>query len=88
MENAQIVLTDANQSSIVALTNAAGNFYLVRAQWDPTFPITVKIAVGDIGEGMHSEIGGSGSCADCHSDPVGPASAGHVYAAQQESDLP
>jgi len=88
VQGAQVVLTDAKGTAIIALTNAAGNFYLVRAQWDPVYPVTVNVAIGDVGEGMRTEIGGEGSCASCHFDPVSRASVGHVFAAKNVSDLP
>lgn len=53
-------------------SNAAGNFYLEKADWkDPAFPLLVKAGSSP----MTSLIGRDGSCGSCHkpADPDGPA---------------
>ena len=67
-----------------AKTNGAGNFFIPVADYSPTYPVHVHVtAAGDDGTTptvqMTSHIGRDGSCAACHTDPVGPLSPGHVF---------
>jgi len=39
----------------------------------------VSVSDGGTKIDMKTRVGRDGSCATCHSDPAGPASAGHVY---------
>ena len=56
-----------------ACTNAAGNFYIEKEDWDDiTFPLAVT--AGD--RTMLSLIGRDGSCGSCHKLPADPAKGG------------
>jgi hypothetical protein len=77
---AAVTLVDAVGTTVVATTNAAGNFFLTPAVFAPQYPVHVtSITLGTASATMHSHIGGNGSCASCHVDPAGPDSPGHVY---------
>lgn len=86
--DAQVQMTDALGRVYTARTNAAGNFYLTKEQFDPAYPMFVKLCTGDgcdpsaatpTANPMKTHIGREGSCASCHSDPEGRTSVGHVF---------
>jgi hypothetical protein len=67
-------------------TNAAGNFFVSSNDWSPDFPLwsSVVYYCGDVAAtyvhaDMQTQIFRAASCADCHFDPVGSSSAGHIY---------
>ena len=62
-----------------ATTNAAGNFYVTPNEFTPTYPLKVSVSYGGTNVDMTALVGRNGSCASCHSDPVGAASAGRIY---------
>ena len=77
---ATVTLIDAVGSQTVATTNSAGNFYVRKSEWTPTFPIGAYMAsdgtnvIGVTVTGtdpnnvaqMVTHIGRDGSCASCH----------------------
>ena len=86
--NAQVQMTDALGRTYTATTNQAGNFYLVKEQFDPVYPMFVKLCTGDgcdplasppTANPMKTHIGREGSCAACHQDPEGRELVGHVF---------
>ena len=72
-------LTDARNRSASVRTNQVGNFYLEEKEWDPTYPVSVSLAVGTRAIDMRTKVGRSGSCADCHRGPGGPATMPGVF---------
>ena len=60
-------------------TNSAGNFYLTAGEYHPVYPMRVSVSYQGTEVTMVSPIGRAGSCATCHSDPAGNASAGRVF---------
>jgi cytochrome c553 len=70
VEGARIELVDANKTSPPVdkpvVTNCVGNFFVKRSDWDPAFPIAVRVSKGSLSRTMRSSIGRAGSCADCH----------------------
>lgn len=81
LKDALITLTDAHGKMYEVKSNCAGNFYTQRVDYDPTFPVSVKVTYGSLPVSpMLSMIHRDGSCASCHTDPIGPGSNGHVYA--------
>jgi hypothetical protein len=74
----QVVLTDSNNAKFTATTNAAGNFYVTPTQFAPAYPMRVELNVGSTRVCMFTHVGRDGSCAGCHTDPLGPRSPGHV----------
>ena len=78
--DAAVLLSGADGVDYSAKTNAAGNFYVSPAQYTPVNPMRVVVKYANSTATMHAHVGRDGSCAGCHTDPAGPASAGHVYA--------
>ncbi len=82
LKDALVTLTDAKGRIYEVQSNCAGNFYVQRADYDPTYPVRASVTYGTVPVSpMLSFIHRDGSCASCHTDPVGPSSNGHVYAA-------
>lgn len=77
---ATVTLTSANGAKWESQTNEAGNFYVSPTQYVPINPMSVVVTYGPDTAKMHGHVGRDGSCAACHIDPAGPASAGHIYA--------
>lgn len=88
LAGATVQLTDARGATIAALTNEVGNFYLLPSQWTPIYPVTTAISFGGVTTEMKTRIGRDGSCADCHLDPEGPGSAGHIRLVVAPADYP
>ncbi|CAN5923943.1 hypothetical protein BH11MYX4_BH11MYX4_31880 [soil metagenome] len=65
----QVTLLDANGSSHVAQTNRVGNFYVVKTDWDPAYPLFVRLDLDGKKKVMKTRIGGQGACAFCHNGP-------------------
>jgi hypothetical protein len=84
-----VELLDADARLWKAVTNCAGNFFVRPDQFQPRYPLWVTLAVGEERLDMESPVFRDGSCASCHGDPKGPASAGHAYFLLDENpDLP
>jgi hypothetical protein len=65
----KVIVYDSTGDSRVACTNAAGNFYIERVNWEAiTFPL--KSFVGNAPRRMQSIIGREGSCGNCHKLPT------------------
>jgi hypothetical protein len=77
-EGVDVQLTDATQTVKHITTNRAGNLYIGQESWQPIAPIHVQISFQDVTAQMATHIGRDGSCASCHYEPRGPASAGRV----------
>jgi hypothetical protein len=84
-EEVVVDLSDARGSRRRAVTNVAGNFFVAADDWRPVWPVRAKLVVGGRERAMESVIQREGSCATCHSDPRGPASAGPILA--EETDV-
>jgi len=69
-----VTMTDAKNKTVVKTTNDVGNFYVQFSEWDPAFPLKVKIGQGTLTQEMQSVVGGTGSCADCHKGTKGSTS--------------
>lgn len=76
---ATVTIEDSNGSVGTAQTNQVGNFYIEASQWTPAYPTAPQVALGNMGAVMSTHVGRDGSCASCHSDPISPISAGHIY---------
>ena len=68
------------------MTNAVGTFYVTTSEWSPNFPLWTSVAHSCGGTAasyvqvdMQTQVFRSTACADCHFDPRGPSSAGHIY---------
>src|SRR6185295_5622930 len=74
---------DSNNTKYVATTNCVGNFFVTAEQWNPHFPILVRVTKSNLTMTMKSMIGREASCGQCHSTRVTPDIANstmpHVY---------
>jgi hypothetical protein len=66
VQGAQVELTDSAGTKYIATTNCVGNFYVKPSDWDPHFPILVRVAKGGVSRTMTSPIGREPSCGKCH----------------------
>ena len=76
---ATVTMTSSNGDVYSTTTNAAGNFYVQPSEYSPQYPMRVSVQYGGVDVKMTTTIGRDGSCADCHVDPAGPTSAGHIF---------
>ena len=83
VDGATIQLVDSAGTSPPAtkpiVTNCVGNFAILRSEWDPAFPVLVRVTKNGVTRTMNTSIGRAASCSDCHvtkpADPltkVGP----------------
>ena len=79
LADADVVLVDSAGKRFTAHSNCVGNFFVQPDEYQPVFPVWVAIRQGGNSSEMESPIERERSCAGCHSDPLGPRSAGHVY---------
>jgi cytochrome c553 len=63
---ATVTLQDAAGSKRTLTTNAVGNFYVLKSDWAPAYPLFVRLDAGGNKKIMQTRIGGQGSCAFCH----------------------
>jgi hypothetical protein len=82
------LLSQGATVSFTTTTNEAGNFYVQPSQYTPSYPMHVSVTYNGATVVMVSHVGRDGSCADCHTDPRGPASAGHIYAVAPDGGPP
>jgi hypothetical protein len=81
VDQAQVLMVDSITASpkIPIFTNCVGNFSSTKDIYDPAFPVAVGISSNGAGAQMVGHIGRETSCANCHKDPQGLDSPGHVY---------
>ena len=68
MPGAVVTIIDGTGETRALRSNAAGNFYVARKDWDPAFPLEVVVEGDGIKREMVTIIGREGSCAACHRD--------------------
>ncbi len=88
LSGAAVELTAEDGATFTATTNAAGNFFVEEATWQPVYPLRAAVAFGDLTSTMSTLIGRDGSCATCHVNPPSRISAGLVYLAPSAALLP
>ncbi len=88
LQGAEVQMTDVNGSEWHVPTNETGNFFVSVSEWNPTFPMTIQVIYKSALQNMTTHVSRAVSCADCHKDPPGSRSPGHVYIAYKPSDLP
>lgn len=79
LANADVIVLDSANAMFTASTNCAGNFYVLPGQFVPSYPVWLTLRAGGMQRDMESASYREGSCAACHTNTVGPASAGPVY---------
>ncbi len=72
VDGARIDLVDSKGSAPPkpVRTNCVGNFFVPRDEWNPAFPIVVRVTRGGVSRTMRSQIGREASCAGCHKAQV------------------
>jgi hypothetical protein len=76
---ASVALVDASGARFAAITNCAGNFFVLPEDFQPVYPLWAALRLGAHEIVMESPIHEDGSCAGCHGREAGPESAGGVY---------
>jgi hypothetical protein len=66
VDQAEVRMTDSAGTKYIAKTNCVGNFFVTPDQWNPQFPILVRVAKGGTARTMQTPIGREGSCGFCH----------------------
>jgi hypothetical protein len=86
VEGAIVTLIDAEGDVMPVTSNCAGNFYLTKEQWNPSFPLRVELSYPAPGgttlkpaTPMSSRISRDGSCGSCHDGPPNQGSPGYVF---------
>jgi hypothetical protein len=79
VDGATILLVDSAGTSPPAskpvVTNCVGNFAILRSDWDPAFPVLVRVTKNGTTRTMNTSIGRAASCSDCHvTKPADPLS--------------
>jgi hypothetical protein len=72
-------LVDTHSRQLGIFTNEAGNFYVQEDDFTLSFPLFASVELGDEAHQMQTPIFRAASCAECHADPPGRSSVGHVY---------
>ncbi len=83
--DAKVVLTDAAGHTFMTTTNCVGNFYVKTSEFVATPPVWTSVQAIEFPWNMESPIHREASCAKCHYDPAGPASAGHLFVTDDET---
>jgi hypothetical protein len=79
IDDVTVTLIDTFGREFSTTTNCAGNFIVLPSEYPLEGPIWVALRRDEVVRDMETPIYREGSCAGCHEDPAGPASAGHVY---------
>jgi hypothetical protein len=66
VDNAEVQLTDSVGTQYIAKTNCVGNFWVTPDDWDPKFPILVRVHKGQTALQMKGQISRESSCGACH----------------------
>ena len=89
VDKVTVQLVDSAGRRFEARTNCAGNFFVRPSELAPQYPLWTTLSIGDKSIDMESPVFRDGSCASCHTNPKGPASAGEVYfLLDEDADLP
>jgi hypothetical protein len=91
--DAKVTFIDSKGKTYETGTNCAGNFFVMKTDYDPVFPVWTSILFGTAGGqqfplDMGSPIYREGSCATCHADPASADATGHVYLSETPIIIP
>jgi hypothetical protein len=81
----QVSLIDTKGNTFATTTNCVGNFYVKASEFRPVPPFWTSVQLGEFPFRMASPIHREASCVNCHFDPAGGASAGHIFVADDEA---
>jgi hypothetical protein len=93
LPDVRVTLIDSSGKTHETGTNCAGNFFVIKSDYQPVYPVWTTIFFGTQGgqpipKEMSSPIYREGSCATCHSDPASADATGHVYLSEDPLPLP
>ena len=93
LSDALVRFIDATGRKYETGTNCGGNFFVMKDDYNPSFPVWVKLVFGMVDGkpanfNMGSPIYREGSCTKCHADAPGRESVGHVYISENPIVLP
>jgi hypothetical protein len=83
---ARLDFVDSMARRYTVHSNCVGNFYVEMDDWRPRCPLWVRLTFGELGVAMQTPIHRERSCAECHAEPSGPDSLGHVYLSEAPLD--
>ena len=83
--DADVLLTDAAGRTFMTKTNCVGNFYVKENEFQQTWPVWTSVQRIEFPWTMESPIHREASCAKCHYDPAGTASAGHLFVTDDQT---
>ena len=66
LSTVSVEMTDSAGVTKTLVSNDVGNFYMPASEWDPAYPLSVKVVKGSVSKPMNSLIGRAGGCAFCH----------------------
>jgi hypothetical protein len=76
-------MTDSGTSRFTATTKCNGNFFVRPSEWNPQFPILVRVTKGGAQRSMKTPIGREPSCGNCHVNVINDenrfGSMAHIY---------
>lgn len=76
---AVVTVTDAHGKEKVMTANEAGNFYATKAEFDPVYPLGVKVTFDGKTEEMKTKIRRDGGCGTCHRSVGDRSHAAQIY---------
>ena len=79
IDDVRVDFIDTFGNAFSTTTNCAGSFFVRPQEYPAASPIWVSLRRDEVLREMETPIYRDGSCAGCHADPVGTASAGHVF---------
>jgi hypothetical protein len=63
---ATVTVTDARDAGVTLTTNEVGNFFATKGDYDPVYPLRVKIEFEGQSEEMKTLVRRDGGCGRCH----------------------
>jgi hypothetical protein len=78
-EGAVVTLHSGDGSTFQLTANSAGNFYVEPSQFTAVYPMKTDVLYKGVTVKMTTNIGRDGACGQCHTDPAGPSSPGHIW---------
>ena len=94
LDAAKVQMTDSAGAKYTATTNCVGNFYVKPSEFDPKFPVLVRVLKENRSRTMGSQIGRAADCAECHKVGIAPdspeafSSLTHVYLYSDDEAAP
>jgi hypothetical protein len=78
-EGAIVRVVDAEQRTYETPTNSAGNFWIPAGRFEPTFPVSAAVTLGQYSGVMRTTMRLDGSCNGCHVHPQNASSPGRLW---------